>query len=175
MPFEAVTTHDVSRARFILEAATATLLEADPQMRDDDALFLDMLDGEGGDALDLLRAALRASLDADAQARACKGRMAQLADRQRRHEARAEALQAAVHRAMRDLGLPRLRDPEFTASRCEGGERVEVADPALLPDLYVRTRREPDKAALLAALKAGEAIPGAVLARSDETLTVKVK
>ena len=175
MPFEAVTPHDVSRARFILEAATATLLEADPQMRDDDALFLDMLDAEGGDALDLLRAALRASLDADAHARACKGRMAQLAERQRRHEARAEALQGAVHQAMRDLGIPRLRDPEFTASRREGGERVEVADPVLLPDPYVRTRREPDKAALLAALKAGAAIPGAVLARGDETLTVKVK
>lgn len=175
MPFEAVTTHDVSRARFILEQAATALLEADPQMRDDDALFLDMLDGEGGDALDLLRAALRASLDADAQALACKGRIGQLAERQRRHQARAEALQGAVHRAMRDLGLPRLRDPEFTASRREGGERVEVADPGLLPDPYVRTKREPDKAALLAALKAGEAIPGAVLARGDETLTVKVK
>ena len=175
MPFEAVTTHDVSRARFILEQAANALLEADPQMRDDDALFLDMLDGEGGDALDLLRAALRASLDADTQARACKGRIGQLAERQRRHEARAEALAAAVHRAMRDLGLPRLRDPEFTASRREGGERVEVADPALLPPAYVRTRQEPDKAALLAALKAGQAIPGAALARGDETLTVKVR
>ena len=175
MPSEAVTTHDVSRARFLLEQVAAGLLDQDPQMRDDGALFLDMLDGEGGDALDLLRAALRASLEADAQARACKLRAAQLAERQRRHEGRAEALAAAVHQAMRDLGIPRLRDPEFTASRREGGERVEVADPALLPPAFVRTRREPDKAALLAALKAGDAIPGAVLARGDETLTVKVK
>lgn len=175
MPLEAVTPHDVSRARFLLEQVATSLLEQDPSLRDDDALFADMLDGEGGDALDLLRAALRASLDAEAQARACKGRMAQLAERQRRHETRAEALAAAVHQAMRDLGLPRLRDPEFTASRREGGERLEVADPALLPDPFVRTRREPDKAALLAALKAGEAIPGAVLARGDETLTVRTK
>ena len=51
MPPEAVTTHDVARARFLLEQAATALLEADPQMRDDDALFLDMLDGEGGDAL----------------------------------------------------------------------------------------------------------------------------
>ena len=175
MPSEAVTTHDVSRARFLLEQVAVELLEADPQLRDDDALFLDMLDGEGGDALDLLRAGLRASLDADAQARACKLRIGQLAERQRRHEGRAAALAAAMHRTMRDLGIPRLRDPEFTASRCEGGERVEVADPALLPDPYVRTKREPDKAALLAALRAGETIPGAVLARGDETLTVKVR
>ena len=175
MPIEAVTTHDVSRARFLLEQVAAELLETDPQLRDDDALFLDMLDGEGGNALDLLRAGLRASLEAEAQARACKLRIAQLTERQRRHEGRAEALQAAVHKAMRDLGIPRLRDPEFTASRREGGERVEVADPGLLPASYVRTKREPDKAALLAALKAGEEIPGAVLARGDETLTVKVK
>ena len=175
MPFEAVTTHDVSRARFLLEQVSTALLEADPQMRDDDALFLDMLDGEGADALDLLRAALRASLDADAQARACKGRIGQLAERQRRHEARAEALAAAVHQAMRDLGLPRLRDPEFTASRREGGERVEIGRIDLLPERYVRIRREPDKAALLAALKAGEAIPEATLARGEETLTVRTK
>ena len=175
MPSETITTHDVSRARFILETVTATLLEADPQLRDDDALFADMLDGEGGDAVDLLRAALRASLEADAQARACKARIGQLAERQRRHEGRAAALEGAVHQAMRDLGIPRLRDAEFTASRREGGERVEVADAALLPPAYVRTRQEPDKAALLAALKAGQAIPGAVLAQGDETLTVKVK
>ena len=175
MPLEAVTPHDVSRARFILEQAATALLEADPQMRDDDTLFLDMLDGGGGDALDLLRAALRASLDADAQARACKGRMAQLAERQRRHEARAEALQGAVHQAMRDLGLPRLRDPEFTASRREGNERVEITNIELLPDPYVRTRREPDKAALLPALKAGEDVTGAILVKGEETLTVKVK
>ena len=175
MPAETITTHDVSRARFILETVTAALLEADPQIRDDDALFADMLDGEGGDALDLLRTALRASLDAEAQARACKARIGQLAERQRRHEGRAAALQEAVHRAMRDLGIPRLRDAEFTASRREGGERVEVADPALLPEPYVRIRREPDKTALLAALKAGEAVPGAVLARGEETLSVRVK
>ncbi len=52
MPFEAVTTHDVSRARFLLEQVANALLDQDPQMRDDDTLFLDMLDGEGGDALD---------------------------------------------------------------------------------------------------------------------------
>jgi len=175
MPFEAVTTHDVLRARFLLEQVAHALLEQDPQMRDDDTLFLDMLDAEGGDTLDLLRAGLRASLDAGAQARACKERIGQLAERQRRHEGRAEALQAAVHQAMRDLGLPRLRDPEFTAARREGSERAEISDIDLLPERFVRTKREPDKAPLLAALKAGEAIPGAALARGDETLAVKVK
>ena len=90
-------------------------------------------------------------------------------------EARAAALGAAVHQAMRDLGLPRLKDAEFTASRRDGVLRVEVADAALLPAAYVRTRTEPDKAALLAALKAGEAIPGAALAQGEETLAVRVK
>ena len=50
MPSEAVTTHDVSRVRFLLEQVAAGLLDQDPQLRDDDALFFDMLDGEGGDA-----------------------------------------------------------------------------------------------------------------------------
>lgn len=35
MPIEAVTTHDVSRARFLLEQVSTALLEAEPQMRDD--------------------------------------------------------------------------------------------------------------------------------------------
>ena len=152
MPFEAVTTHDVSRARFLLEQVSTALLEADPQMRDDDALFLDMLDGEGADVLDLLRAALRASLDAEAQARACKGRMAQLAERQRRHEARAEALPG--RRASSDA---RPRHPPPARPRVHRipprgrASAWRSPNPALLPDPYVRTRREPDKAALLAA------------------------
>ena len=175
MPFEAVTTHDVSRARFLLEQVAHTLLDQDPSLRDDDTLFTDMLDAEGGDALDLLRAGLRASLDAEAQARACKERMGQLAERQRRHEDRAAALHAAVHQAMRDLGIPRLRDPEFTAARREGSERAEVPDVKLLPKRFVRVKEEPDKAPLLAALKAGEDVSGAVLVRGEETLTVKVK
>ena len=170
-----VTAHDLGRARFILLQAASVLEAQDPAIRDDDALFLDMLDAEGGDAVDLLRAAMRASLDAEAQAAACKARAGQLAERQRRHEARAAALAAAVHQTMRDLGLPRVKDAEFTASRRDGVVRVEVADASLLPAPYVRTRTEPDKAALLAALRAGETIPGAVLAQGDETLTVKVK
>jgi hypothetical protein len=171
----AVTAHDVSRARFILLQAASGLEAQDPAIRDDAALFLDMLDAEGGDAVDLLRAALRASFEAEAHAAACKVRVAQLAERQRRHEARAAALAASVHHAMRDLGIPRLRDAEFTASRRDGVVRVEVADASLLPGAFVRTKHEPDKAALLAALKAGQTIPGAALAQGDETLTVKVK
>lgn len=175
MPLEAVTPHDVGRARFILEQVAADLVAVDPGIREDDALFLDMLDGEGGSALDLLHAAMRASLEATGLAQACKARMAQLAERKRRHEVRAEVLQSAVHQAMRDLGLPRLRDAEFTASRRDGSDKVDVQDVGKLPARFVRMTREPDKAALLAALKTGEEIPGAILARSDETLTVKVK
>ena len=37
--------------------------------------------------------------------------------------------------------------------------RVEVTAAALLPAAFVRTKHEPDKAALLAALKAGQTIP----------------
>jgi len=171
----AVTAQDVARARFILLQAAGSLEAQDAAIRDDAALFLDMLDAEGGDAVDLLRAALRTSLEAEAQAAACKARAAQLVERQRRHEARAVALAASVHQAMRDLGIPRLRDAEFTASRRDGVPRVEVSDASLLPGAFVRTKHEPDKAALLAALKAGQTIPGAILAQGDETLTVKVK
>ena len=63
MPIEAVTTHDVSRARFLLEQVSAALLEADPQMRDDDALFLDMLDGVRGQHRDLGRHRARLARD----------------------------------------------------------------------------------------------------------------
>ena len=168
-----VTAHDVGRARFLLLQAAAALEAHDPSIRDDAALFLDMLDAEGGDAVDPLRAALRASLDAEAQATACKARAAQITERQHRHEARAETLATAVHHAMRELGLPRLRDAEFTAARRDGVMRVEVSNLSLLPPAYVRTKQEADKAALLAPLKAGQTIPGAELVQGEETLTVR--
>ena len=50
---------------------------------------------------------------------------------------------------------------------------MEVGDLSLLPAAFVRTRHEPDKTALLAALKAGRTIPGAILAQGEEILTVR--
>ncbi|MBV9748463.1 MAG: hypothetical protein JO157_06600 [Acetobacteraceae bacterium] len=92
---QSVTTHDLDRARFLLLQAASDLEAEGPTIRDDAALFLDMLEAEGGDV-------------------------------------------------------------------------------ALLPAAFVRTKHEPDRAALLAALKAGQTIPGAVLAPGDETLTVRM-
>lgn len=164
--------HDVARAREILARAAVELEAIDPSLRDDTTLFADMLDGEGGDAFDMVRAAMHAALEADAMAEACKTRMADLAERYRRHESRSAGLRGAVLVAMRALGLPQVVDAEFTVSRRAGQARVEIHDPALLPAAYVRTKSEPDKAALSTDLKAGKAIPGAALVQGDETLTV---
>jgi len=44
-----------------------------------------------------------------------------------------------------------------------GKASVVITDEQALPDAYIRTKREPDRVALLADLMQGEIIPGAVL------------
>lgn len=47
-------------------------------------------------------------------------------------------------------------------------ESVEVDDPEALPPAFVRTKTEPDKAAIKAALKAGDKVPGARLVENEK-------
>ena len=67
---------------------------------------------------------------------------------------------------MNVLELSRVELPDLTASMARGTPQVVITDEAALPDAYLRVvpeQRAPDKAAILAALKAGFDVPGCTL------------
>jgi hypothetical protein len=163
------------RATLTLQAVRAQLLAIDPTIVEDLALFTDTLDGEGGNALDVIADMVRAALDAEAMGEALKERASAMAARKARLERRATALRQGVLDALLAVGLPKLEREDFTASVGNGYQKVLITEIKLVPDAYVKTTREPMKTEIGAALKAGTAVPGAVLSNAGNSLTVRVR
>ena len=165
----------LARAMAVLATVREELLAIDPNAIEDVALFQDTLEGEGGDALDLLANVVRQSIEAEALAEAVKTRKADLAARQTRFERRQEVLRRIARDALQALGLPKLEMPDFTASVANGRAKVLVTDDKALPDAFVRITRAPDREAIGEILRAGKQVRGATLSNPEPTLTVRAR
>jgi hypothetical protein len=89
-----------------------------------------------------------------------------LAARKKTLDNNAERIREYVRQAMLQTGIHRIKAATFGISLSEGPERVVVEDEALVPESYQRTRREVDKAAILAAFKQdGECVSGTRIER----------
>lgn len=100
--------------------------------------------------------------------------IAKLKERLTRHCRKAEGIREAIQAAMETAELASLKTPAATLSMRASPPRVEITDPALLPAVFlVQPPPAPDKNAIKAALKDGEAIPGAVLSNQPVALSVR--
>lgn len=164
----------IEQAMAIADAVKRRLLADDPELAADEAMLSDMLDGEV-DALDLVRRIVRFALDAGSLADAADARATDLIARRDRFKRRAETARAAAFGMLDALGERRLMDAEFTASIGTGRSSLVLTDESALPDTLMRTTRVPDRAAILAALKAGQAVPGAEMSNAPPLLTIRKK
>lgn len=163
----------MEQAMSALMAVRARLLEDDPDIAADERLMHDMLEGESGDAMDVLDRVIRASIVAASQARAAEELARSIMARAARYNARAENLRGATFAALTALELKRHERPDFTISIRTGQPRVVITDEASLPDAFVKIKREPDKTLIGAALKAGQAVAGAEMSNSAPSLQVR--
>lgn len=172
---DAPSAYKMEQAMSALLAVRQRLLQDDPDLADDERLLADMLEGEGGDAMDVLHRVLRASVAAKDMAAAAEARAVEIALRRDRYKHRHEALRGAAFAAMDALGLKKLELPDLTASIAVGRPSVVIVDEAAIPDQFIRVSRSPDRTALLQALKAGEDVAGATMSNSLPTLQVRTK
>jgi hypothetical protein len=140
---------------------------------DDEAAFLDTLDGET-DALDIADRLIVRALEADALAEAARLQARELSARAARMDARGTALRSQMLVLIDAMGVRKLERPRATLSRRTGAVSVRVVDEAEVPTQLCRVKREPDKTAIKRALEAGEDVPGAELARSPDGVTLRV-
>lgn len=88
-------------------------------------------------------------------------------------------LLAYIHTCMQAAGIQKMTTSSFSLAQQKNPPSVEIFDERQIPATYMRTPEPkpvvpaPDKKAILAALKAGEAIPGAKLAAERTRLVVK--
>lgn len=152
----------------------ANLIEAYPELQEDDDLLSDMLEGET-DLHRVVAKAVNKKLDAKANAQAAKARKADLAERQSRFEKQDEMFTAFIAQLMEAAGIKKLVLPEATVSVTAARESVEVTDIEALPQGFFKTERKPLSKEIMTALKAGEQVPGASLVIGDSGLMVRTK
>lgn len=150
-------------------------LEAAGDIDTDEAAALDVLDREAPEIDDVLARLLRAMDEAKHNAKAADARIDALAQRSDRYRRQAEEYRRTVFAILEALGVRKWRGAEFTVSVADGRPSVVITDADALPSRFVRTKVEPDKAALKAALEAGEIVCGAMLSNSLPTLRVVTK
>jgi hypothetical protein len=125
--------HQQAQAATLITALKAHLFAEDLDLTADETLWRDIVDGET-DALDLIRALIRASIDADLTAEAARQRQTEIADRAER---RKQTFRTATLGLMDLAGLTRLPEPDFTARVQAGQARLGDLDPnALRPSLW---------------------------------------
>jgi hypothetical protein len=171
---KAPSSYRVAEAMTALLRLRDELIAIDPEIEQDDRLLLDMLDAEGGDAVQIIERVIRASIEANALADAAKRRKQEIDERKARFERRRDALRRVALDALSALGVAKLEREDFTASIRAGQPHVVVTDIDALPDAFRRVKVEAEKALIHAAFKSGHSIPGAEISNTAPSLTVRV-
>jgi len=156
-----------------IRARVAELMANDPDT-DADAL-LAVIEAEVPDAAAVLLGLVRAVDEAETAMEGVASRMQSLAERQRRYRAKAETYRGLLFSIMDTMGQKKWKHPEATVSITDGRPGVVVTDEAALPEAFVRIKREPDKAAIKAALERGELVNGAGLSNGLASLSIRMK
>ena len=157
-----------------LEAEINALLQAYPELAEDDDLRADMLEGE----TDLERVAsriVRRRNEARAMVAGITEVAADLADRKERFQRREDAMKALLKVVLSRAQTDKLVLPEATISITKARESVAIIDADALPQGFFTTIRQPDKAAISAAFAAGESVPGAAAHVGETGLTIRSK
>lgn len=142
---------------------------------EDADLIKDMIEGETALHEAIGRAALELAA-VEGEKEGIEIAIAKLKERLTRHCNKAVGIREAIFDAMQIAELPSLKTPAATLTVKPSPPRVEIVEQSLIPAIYWN-RPDPvlDKRAVSDALKAGEAIPGAVLSNSPPALQVRFK
>ena len=166
------TPYQIQQAMAVANAVKVRIVADDPEAAEDQQLIADMIDGETN-ALDIVRALIRFSIESGSLADAAKERMEALKHRRDRFLQRSETARNTALAMLNALECGKLEEPDFTASITKGRPKlVTTGEP---PDAFARVTREWDKVAAKAAIEAGQNVEGAMLSNSPPSLTIRTK
>lgn len=156
------------------KAHWAGLLEAYPELVEDDELRADVLEGET-ELHSLVKRLLKIRVDSAAMASAIKAIKQDNAERQARFERKADGASALLKSLLIAADVDKVTLPEATVSITKPRTRVNITNVNDLPQGYFVTERRPKSADIKAALERGDEIPGATLELGDDGLMVRTK
>lgn len=114
-------------------------------------------------------------LNLDSDSEAIDAEIKRLTERKRAIENRRDDVREYLRSNMEAAGITKISCPLFSITLAQGREVVVIDDEDSLPDelVNVTTKVAPDKAAIAAAIKAGQEVPGARLERSKSSIRIK--
>jgi hypothetical protein len=161
---QAFVEHEVLRAE--LKAAFLNI---------DEETLRDTLEGIS-DLPEALAAVTRSYMDDLALAAALGMRISDMQERLSRFEVRAEKKRVLLTQVMERAQLKKLQEPDFTVSLRAIPPGLVVCNEADIPEVFWKPQPPKlDRKGLLAALGAGQAIPGANLGNGGTTISVRTK
>ena len=148
------------------------LINAIPELADDDDCLIDTVDGETSLNEAVGRMA-RSIMSDQAMDSGLAETIKNLQDKKIALQTRAERKRTALHNLCDDLGRTKIEGLGLTCTVRKNPPSLGHADINKLPHRFIRTKREPDKIAILAELKTGVCVPGAELSNQSTRLQIK--
>lgn len=148
------------------------LLNEYPQLKDDEDLLRDTLEGNTrfNDIIDRLLGEMR---DNETLAEAASQRIGKIRERQTRLTHRVQFYRSLIHRLMTTAGIRSVPLGEAKISVVNSPDKVIITDESAIPDAFCKIIKEPNKTAIKNALKSGTMIPGATLSNGGTTIQVR--
>lgn len=141
---------------------------------DDEEMAADAVEGETN-LIEVIEAAIARIAELEGFEASIKAHMASLRERKDRFGKQADMLRQAVLVAMGMADLKKIELPGATVSRKSVPPKAEIISGADIPAKFWKPADPTlDLKAVLAALKAKEQVPGAVLSNGGETLAILV-
>lgn len=150
------------------------ILEAYPELAEDESLRADILDAET-DFHKLIDSLVKRKLDAREMAAGAKARKQEVGERQSRFERQEAGFDTLIKSLMQFADMQKVVLPEATVSITKPRTKVNVIDVNDLPQGFYAVERKPKSAEIKAALEAGEQVPGAELVLGEDGLMVRTK
>ena len=138
----------------------------------DEQTFMDTMEGET-DALEALSQLAKMERDASAMILAIRATQEELAARKERFYRRVTAARKGMKLVLDAMGQKKVELPEATISIIKGRQKLEVFEPAAIPDDYCFYTKTPNPKTIKAALEDGKTVLGAELVTGEPYITIR--
>lgn len=145
-----------------------------PDLAEDEELRRHVL-ANGTDFLPAIETCLSIMREAETMAEAIELRQDEMNERAKRMYRKRDAMRKLMQRLMEHAHEKKLTFPEATLRIKQISRSVVIEDEKLLPDDFIRIKREPNKKKIKEWLETGDDVPGACLSNGGTTLAIRTK
>jgi hypothetical protein len=150
----------------------ASIYINNPELKEDDDFKSDILEGST-DYLDIVNKCLLELSITTGYIEGIKITRTRIEDKIQRYEKREQAIRSILRRLLEIADMKTVRAPNGTISLAIKTPVVQIINEDLLPEEFMRIKKEPNRTLIGQKLKAGEDVPGATLSNGGETLIVR--